>query len=66
MTWHDISTAPKDGTPFLAFGHWRPTWTAPEPRYAVMSRRDGDTYCDGINGEAEFWMPLPLPPSPPQ
>lgn len=64
--WRPIETAPKDGTRFLAFGWWKPSWTNPEPNVAVMWRYDADTYCEGIGGKATHWMPLPPAPTPTQ
>lgn len=73
MTWHDISTAPKDGTKILgidAYGDMVVFWWGATNLYGWTW-----DWCYGpCEGEyntyqttcPELWLPLPLPPSPPQ
>jgi len=77
MTWQPISTAPKDGTPFLAVceadcgtrNHWIVYW-APD------DVEDGGSWVCGSDAEGltdldlslnvpclAHWMPLPAPPA---
>ncbi len=70
--WQDISTAPKDGTPIIAFSP-----DAIEPRIYILMwtewvNAEDETDIDGnwtdLANDQEFdatvthWMPLPLPP----
>lgn len=65
MTWQPISTAPKDGTEFLA-------WSEAQGFDVVQSfeyeREDGSHAW--FNGDVyvnpTHWMPLPEPPNPPK
>lgn len=81
MTWHDISTAPKDGTVIdlwcpagpknYAGRHadcwwWTPTWEGDgKPGWVVRYSETTDN-CWTLDAEPSHWMPIPLPPSPPQ
>jgi Protein of unknown function (DUF551) len=71
--WQDISTAPKDGTVFLAFdddngsfvsvgvvaAHWDDGDGEYEPEWIVSEIGTGDS----LNGcNLTHWMPLPKPP----
>ena len=70
--WHDISTAPKDGTPILVFGEGA-TWygsdnVSGEGGCAVM-RWDEHRWVgfydgtDPFYGDITNWMPLPDAPA---
>jgi hypothetical protein len=63
--WQDISTAPKDGTRFLAvvnddvrFVYWGKT--SHVPLYGFNTCDEGVENCDLC--EPSVWMPLPPPP----
>jgi hypothetical protein len=77
--WQPIETAPKDGTPILAYGEPH----SGEPPFGVVrwiaethewwERVDAKTkklvseeagYWDGAGILPSFWMPLPAPPAP--
>ena len=71
--WQPIDTAPKDGTPILAFQHWAaagPSWCVLEwdefGEHIETGRQAGGWTPpeDGYVGfwEPTHWMPLPAPP----
>lgn len=65
MGWQSIETAPKDGTPILAF--WFFSDSISGDNYGVAEFRDGEWRpadpCDNSEWcEPSHWMPLPEPP----
>lgn len=60
-TWQPISTAPKDGPPFLVY--WRKSITGRESIDLVGPEEYQEIIGYG-EPPAEAWMPLPLPPLP--
>ena len=68
MDWQPIETAPKDGTPFLAFAQTTPSGNVRAPSkhitVAYHTRWAGWVSIDGHYGvRPTHWMPLPPPPS---
>lgn len=62
LAWQPIETAPKDGTPFLAWnGHWRGVAMYFEARYEEDPEWV-DEQTNYIEPEPTHWMPLPTPP----
>lgn len=72
--WQDISTAPKDGTHIILFGHIVPSerhQTEYVRPFAVTGCWESldDSWCaipgewDGPFVRATHWMPLPSPPT---
>jgi hypothetical protein len=68
--WSPIESAPKDGTPILAF--WQPLaawpWNEDGSNYAVAAFRDSQWRPAGDDDDTEwgtpkFWRPLPSPPA---
>jgi hypothetical protein len=69
MNWQPMSTAPKDGTPFLA---WWPYWCMRRPVVAqydgATGAWDSDACLSPVHTETyperqpTHWMPLPEPP----
>ncbi len=74
--WRDISSAPKDGSDFLAFARWREQDCSFVAFYSVVCfepSEEGSDYCWRDGDEARhksvysYWLPfddLPLPPPP--
>lgn len=63
-SWHPIASAPKDGTPILAYEH---DWGYP---ISIRWHQPGQTWVlNGVLlklgdwGEPEIWQPLPEPPT---
>lgn len=67
-TWQLISTAPKDGTPFLAYGNFDYNFGRCISNIAVCSFKDGHLYVEtDSHGDVDidnvtYWMPLSEPP----
>ena len=73
MNWQPIETAPKDGSPFLAFGSYVYEGdTAPTIYMGVAEYSDEPNWpwrdAEGLHRETFYshWMPLPAAPSPSQ
>ena len=65
--WKDISTAPRDGTRFLAWGPlWRCPFPAqfPDPVTTMVWIDTCEVEAKGRREYATHWMPLPAPPRP--
>jgi hypothetical protein len=58
MSWQPIETAPKDGTPILAYdgGIWVAWW------FVTNERIKGWATLDHVIDDPTHWMPLPDPP----
>lgn len=59
-TWHPIATAPKDGTPFLAYDKTNEHPIMVHADYAKGPVMLGDE-CNYIS-DPTHWMPIPAPP----
>ena len=76
--WRPVSTAPKDGTLFLAYGAvghergrvehfiscWRSYWSERDDEYLTDGWWHHDSDIDGHRGYPTHWMPLPEAPMP--
>lgn len=62
--WRPIETAPKDGTPILAYPVWS-NWKVAEVVWHEMVRTPGRWESRGlaVRCEPTHWMPLPTPPA---
>jgi hypothetical protein len=61
--WQPIETAPRDGTPFLAYSY---TWDEPF-QFVASFDKCGKLICDlsAVSyANVNYWMPLPEPPKP--
>jgi hypothetical protein len=59
MNWKPIETAPRDGTPFLAWdGDMFVAYYRPGGKILIDQQRD-----DWSRYRPEFWHPLPPPPT---
>lgn len=65
MAWQPIETAPRDGTPILAYPVWSSSPVA-EVVWRPMKRTTGRWESRGlaVHGTLTHWMPLPPPPEP--
>lgn len=63
MTWQPISTAPRDGTEFLAWTGKREVMNWPADCWpGQWVQRDGKWYGQGTMHMPTAWHPLPQPP----
>lgn len=77
VTWQPIETAPRDGTPIIAYGRWAGEINGPDKEpgtYIVAWQYGGRTDYEGFEWtcqntdayaawvKATHWMPLPEPP----
>lgn len=75
MSWQPIETAPRDGTPILAWAYMhddggplyadRRSFMGEMPDYCVLFWRDGIGWVDWVSGSMDgptHWQPLPEPP----
>ncbi|TXH14962.1 MAG: DUF551 domain-containing protein [Hyphomicrobiaceae bacterium] len=60
MDWQPISTAPRDGTLFLA---WAPAAEGLPAMFSLCAWHPDAGFCIDELREASHWMPLPDPPT---
>lgn len=66
--WRDIASAPRDGTPILAYPCTYSSWESSPHEIDVVSWREKGWYLsvdDGVHSvayELTHWQPLPEPP----